>query len=182
MPLVDGAAAKRRQSNNWKIEMIVVKNGCSCGVSIFFPGALANGRTFKVVDLRWAERYALPRTVFHLIVVTLAVAMSKNSDWLRVLDMVIVCYVVLYTASVKRVSMNVAVERVTYSLAPAMIWLAHFSYFGLLLTCLLIGTDYTYQPVNVLTVFAVFITVVVAAFLIAPVWAYISYKRECQHV
>lgn len=183
LPLIDTSlqTSKLRQSN-WRITVIVVKNGRSCGVSIFFPGTLAHGRTFKVVDLTWAKRYALLRTIFHLVMIALIIFGSRDGALLRALDVVTLCYVVLYTAFVKRVSISVAEERVTYSLAPVTIWLAHFSYFGLLLVCLLLSINYSYPPANGLVVITVLITMGVALFLVAPIWAYIVYKRESQHV
>lgn len=158
--------------------MIVVDNGRDLGCTPIFPGALSNGRTFKATELAAARRYAGLRTIFQLLMTAIGIVERSNSVFMSRWIYVILIYVTWRMLYRKKVSINVATERVSYSLAPLMVWLDHFSCFVMLFFGVYLTNNYFMPPYDIWQIFSLFSAGFVTIIGLAPIWSYCVYRKK----
>lgn len=159
--------------------MIVVTNGESIGYTIFFPGNRFKGRKYQARDLASGMRYAPSRLLFQVVVCCLCVLYRHNINMLNIISMVTLCYVAFTIFSTKHISVDSTSGKWSYSLAPALLWLDHFSRYAMLFLVVLISNAYGSIGSSFGTV-AVLIAVFVAFIGLFPIFSYLMYVRYKQ--
>lgn len=158
--------------------MITISNGNVTGCAVFPPGMLARGRTFKVIEIASATRYAWLWAIFHVAMMLVGVSAHDSEHFLSKWITVIFAYVIFRVFRTKRVSVNVVTENVSYSLAPISVWVDHFSYYSMLLLGIFLTNNYLMPPYDPVRIFAVICALFVTFVGAGPIWSYSVYRRN----
>lgn len=158
--------------------MIVADNGRHAGCTSSFPGMLAQGRTFRAMEITSATRNAPWLTMFNIAMLAVGILERSNPKVIALWSIVTLLYVVARIVLIKRVSINVRTERVSYSLAPLGVWLDHFSFVGLLAYAVF-STNYAElsAPGFARLILELLIAVLIFIF-ITPIWSYFIYRKH----
>ncbi|WP_157469104.1 hypothetical protein [Dyella thiooxydans] len=158
-------------------DMIVVKNEYGSGCTIFFPGAIANGRTFKAKELIHLKKRAIPCILFNLGVAGALVIGREGGNLTSVLSMLILAYVLFRVMLSKHIEVNMRKQETTLQLAPASIWVDHFTYFFMLFIWICVANksvplfSFDGLLITLAGLFVIFIA-------IAPVWSLFIYWKN----
>lgn len=152
--------------------MIVIDNGRAKGFTIFFPGILANGRTFLATNLSSAMRHVTLHITIQLSVLfAWYISIETGAISLNYVALAMFCYVALRIFFVRRIPFNVGNENLLYSLAPIPIWIDHTLYY-LMLVCVIASTS-----VPQYFVAGVIVEAAVVALGVAPIFSLFVYRR-----
>jgi len=156
--------------------MIVVTNGESTGYTIFFPGDRFKGRKYQARDLASGMRYAPSRILFQVALSCVCVLYRHNINVLNIISMATLSYVAFTILSTKHIPVDSTSGMWSYSLAPALLWLDHFSRYTMLFAVVLI-TDVYGSLGSSFAIIAVLVEVFVAFIGLFPIYSWLMYVR-----
>lgn len=156
--------------------MIVVTNGESTGYTIFFPGDRFKGRKYQARDLASGMRYAPSRILFQIALSCVCVMYKHNVNVLNIISMATLIYVAITILSTKHIPVDSASGKWSYSLAPTLLWLDHFSRYTMIFVVLIITNVYGSLGSSFATIPAL-LAVFVALIGLFPIYSWLMYVR-----
>lgn len=150
--------------------MIIADNGREQAVTIFFPGAVAGGRTFHARRLAAVKRGLGFKIGFQLLLIG---ASFVQIPWvLSTSSPLTLAYTIWKVWSSPMVALNARTQHLRCSLAPFGVWLDHVSFFGMLLCGILRSSNYLRPPYDGLDMLAWPVAILCLFLGLAPLWSW----------
>lgn len=153
--------------------MIVVRDNNAMGYTAFFPMPPKHGGARLFIDLlhifQYVRLYIIANVAITVLCILVDLYSPENFKYVAALAFF---YVAIRIFRMKRVPIMVDAATVIYSLAPIPIWIDHFSYYFMLLCVVAVASIPSYY------LFALPVEVALLGLWLAPIWAFIVYKRR----
>ena len=156
--------------------MIVVTNGESTGYTPFFPGDRFKGRKYQARDLASGMRNAPSRIIFQIALSCVCAMYRRNISVFNMISMATLIYVSITILSTKHIPVDSASGKWSYSLAPTLLWLDHFSRYTMIFVVLIITNVYGSLGSSFATIPAL-LAVFVALIGLFPIYSWLKYVR-----
>ena len=123
------------------------------------------------------KKRAIPYTLFNLIAVIALVVEKENENFVSFCSMLILAYVLCRNMYTKHIDINMRTQVTSLSLAPASIWLDHFTYYFMLFVVVLIANK-NLSLFNFNAIVMDFVEIFALLMAFVPVWSLHRYLNR----
>lgn len=119
--------------------MFAFECGGGSGVTVFYPGLMAGRRQFHAYRESSLEKHVFMRIAFQCVIaiaMCMLFAMGFNLAWIGVTVFV---WVLVRLRSFERVVVAGSSDAINVRCASVPLWIDHFTYYGLILSTLILG-------------------------------------------